>query len=290
MYYLDSDGSLIPYTEEPRGGAVGEGQELVNFVPSTSPSNRDYVARARYLVGNQSQSSEAGTSAASALEVRRAIAKLDRATMELREGILEDEDAERRIQAEVLLNAYSRELERKKASASSSGLLINTEVSGSTSATTPQRVCQGCYDEIYADVPARLYNSGGTALERVVVDQERLTIPGRLTRRQSSSQLSDLADCPVCYQSLDEVGGPAEQELHVKNCLEGGKGATPETAKYLVYRLPAESTLLGVECVICLEEFVKGSMVARLSCFCSFHSACLSSWLQRGKSCPVHAR
>lgn len=41
--------------------------------------------------------------------------------------LLEDEDAERRIQAEVLLNAYSRELERKRASASSSGLLINTE-------------------------------------------------------------------------------------------------------------------------------------------------------------------
>lgn len=60
--------------------------------------------------------------------------------------------------------------------------------------------------------------------------------------------LTPIFSCPVCYQNLDEVGGPAEQELHVKNCLEGGKGATPETAKYLVYRLPAESTLLGVEC------------------------------------------
>lgn len=88
MYYLDSDGSLIPYTEEPRDRAVGEGQELTNLTPSATSSNRDYVARARYLVGNQSQSSEAGTSAASALEVRRAIAKLERATMELREGIL----------------------------------------------------------------------------------------------------------------------------------------------------------------------------------------------------------
>jgi FYVE zinc finger len=59
---------------------------------------------------------------------------------------------------------------------------------------TPQRVCLGCYDEIYADVPARLYNSTGTAIERVIVDEERLTIPGSLTRRQSSSQLSDLAE------------------------------------------------------------------------------------------------
>jgi hypothetical protein len=48
--------------------------------------------------------------------------------------------------------------------------------------------------------------------------------------------------------------------------------------------------LVGVECVICLEEFTQGSVVARLSCFCSFHNACLSSWLQRGRSCPVHTR
>lgn len=94
----------------------------------------------------------------------------------------------------------------------------------------------------------------------------------------------------------------------MKNCLEGGTGQPPQTAKYLVYKLPAESSLIGTECVICLEEFVKGSTVARLSCLCSFHNgkifhdhtvrihsthislACLSSWLQRGRSCPVHAR
>lgn len=50
----------------------------------------------------------------------------------------------------------------------------------------------------------------------------------------------------------------------------------PQTAKYLVYKLPAESALIGVECTfgffttaedrshftagaICLEEFVKGT-------------------------------
>lgn len=59
----------------------------------------------------------------------------------------------------------------------------------------------------------------------------------------------------------------------MKNCLEGGPGA-PQAAKYLVYRLPAESSLIGIECmlyhplcamvkhpflgVICLEEFAKG--------------------------------
>lgn len=89
MYYLDVDGSLIPYTEEPRDRINSEGQELESFAHSnlTSP-RRDYVARARYLVGNQSQTNDAGTSASAAMEVRRAIAKLERATMELREGIL----------------------------------------------------------------------------------------------------------------------------------------------------------------------------------------------------------
>jgi len=120
--------------------------------------------------------------------------------------------------------------------------------------------------------------------------------------------------CPVCNQNLDEVGDAQAQETHVKQCLEGNSGTPqsdePQPAKYLVYRLPAESALLGMECmshfswrnikgqhltilqgVICLEEFIKGNLicniqseivckfisssgstVARLSCFCSFHS------------------
>ena len=36
-----------------------------------------------------------------------------------------DEDPERKIQAEVLLNAYSRELERRRLAASSQGILIS---------------------------------------------------------------------------------------------------------------------------------------------------------------------
>lgn len=63
----------------------------------------------------------------------------------------------------------------------------------------------------------------------------------------------------MCSRNLDQVGGALEQEMHVKNCLEGGSGSTPQSAKYLVYKLPVESALVGVECVICLEEFVKGT-------------------------------
>ena len=64
--------------------------------------------------------------------------------------------------------------------------------------------------------------------------------------------------CPVCNQNLADLGNAAEQEAHVKNCLEGGAGSVPQSAKYLVYKLPGESPLVGIECVICLEEFMKG--------------------------------
>jgi hypothetical protein len=34
-------------------------------------------------------------------------------------------------------------------------------------------------------------------------------------------------------------------------CLDGGSGTTPQAAKYLVYRLPDESALIGIECKFC---------------------------------------
>lgn len=437
MYHVDSDGSLIPYVEEtqPIHSDGDDGREMGTMTSNFLSSSQDYVARARYLAGNQLQDIDTNPQA-SAVDVRRAIAKLERATMELRQGILRDDDPERKLQAEVLLKAYNRDLERRRLAAGAQGLLISDYDDGfdedddnrssdeefhypqSSSQETPRpasrlsssadylnrpgvsripadltpaltqapdfrvptheapqkvlsprwttptphqlhaqwerdeavsqcrecqgrfsfwnrrhhcrrcgrifcdrcssyraildpadvvhdpmlpeisspaashRVCQPCHQESSSSIPTRLHRA--STMERIVVDQERLTIPGSLTRRQSSSQLSDLADCPVCNQNLDEVGDAQEQETHVKQCLEGNSGTpqtdNPKPAKYLVYPLPAESALLGMECVICLEEFMKGSIVARLSCFCSFHSACLSSWLQRGKSCPVHAR
>lgn len=63
--------------------------------------------------------------------------------------------------------------------------------------------------------------------------------------------------CPVCSTSLADLGLPAEQEAHVKICLEGDAGTTPQAAKYLVYKLPAESALLGVECKFCFIALVR---------------------------------
>ncbi|KAF9222106.1 FYVE-domain-containing protein [Gyrodon lividus] len=431
MYHLALDGSLILYVSDGESDSGDdEGQELGAMRSNPLSSAQDYVARARYLVGNQPESSNV----LSPIEARRAIAKLERATMELRQGSLSDEDAERKTHAEVLLNTYSRELERRRLSAGAQGLLISgsedescddddddgdddDEVfhypgyspaatarapsvqSGSaeyisrplvtrvptdltphlsqapefrvptreapqkmvpsmwqptphalhaqwerddavyacndcrrrfsfilrrhcrrcgrifcdrcsshkvlldpseivhdpafpepSASSSSQRVCQCCFDEHTASVPERFRSWGSSAMERIVVDQGRLMVPGQLRRQDSSSQLSDLAECPVCSTSLADLGLPADQEVHVRSCLEGGTGSVPQAVKYLVYKLPAESALLGVECVICLEEFTQGSVVARLSCFCSFHNTCLTSWLQRGRSCPVHAR
>ncbi|KAJ7591175.1 hypothetical protein C8J56DRAFT_1003730 [Mycena floridula] len=388
MYDLDSQGKLVPHLDDQHSDyGEGDGQELGTMVPSFLAASTDYVSRARYLVGVQTPSPN------SAMEIRRAIAKLERATTELRQGILSDSDTDRKTQAEVLLNAYSRELERRRLAAGAQGLLISRDAhrpgsraSGSTdyftsrpasqrtttdltpqlsqapdfrvptheapqkvlsarrtltpyqvhpqwerdeaahqcrdcqrrfnfltrrhcrkslldpaeivqdpsftdpaASTSSQRVCQACHDEVSASVPDRLRGMGANSMERVFIEQDRLSIPGHLSRRQSSSQLSDLAECPVCNINLDNVGNVSQQEAHVRSCLEGGS-TTPQAAKYLVYQLPTDSRLIGAECVICLEEFTKGSTVARLSCFCSFHSHCLSSWLQRGKSCPVHAR
>ncbi|KAI0091942.1 FYVE-domain-containing protein [Irpex rosettiformis] len=411
MYHLDADGELIPHQDNGNDGYDGcEGQELGVMPSSGLTAAQDYVAR---------------------VEVRRVIAKLERATAELRQGILGDSDSDRKTQAEVLLNAYSRELERKRLAAGAQRLPISGDVEddidddesdeefhypGSSSETTPRppsirsantdflqrtssrgpadltphlsqapefrvptheapqkvlsprwtpltphslhaqwerdeavsacrscqrrfnfitrrhcrrcgrifcdrcssyralldpsdivydpswaeasssatsshRVCQTCYEVVTASIPNGLNMSRTNSFERIIVDQRRLSIPSPTNGQgQTNSQISDLADCPVCGISLSDLGAAADQEAHVKACLEGGSGASPQTARYLVYQLPEESALIGTECVICLEEFTTGSTVARLSCLCSFHYACLSSWLQRGRSCPVHAR
>ncbi|KIJ20142.1 hypothetical protein PAXINDRAFT_160774 [Paxillus involutus ATCC 200175] len=363
MYHPALDGSLITHVSHDESNSRDEdGQELGAMRSNPLSSAQDYVARARYLVGNRSESS---SEALSAVEARRTIAKLERATTELRQGTLSDEDAERKTQAEVLLNAYSRELERRRLSAGAQGLVISgsdeeicddddedededekfyypgssptparapssvtrtptdltphlshapefrvptreapqkmassmwqptphavhvqwqrddavyacndcqrrfsfivrrvsdpmfqilldpSEIvhdpafSEPTASSSSQRVCQCCFDEHAASVPERFRSSGSSAIERIIVDQSRLTAPGQLGRQDSSSQLSDLAECPVCGTSLADLELPTD---HVRSCLEGGTGAVPQTAKYLVYKLPAESALLGVEC------------------------------------------
>lgn len=134
-YYLSTDGELIlAHGNEDMivgGGGVGSygssgGQEMGVMNTGFGAHSQDYVSRARYLAGTQwgadalSNDAEGNLSRA---DLKRSIGRLERAILELRSGILGtmnpftrcihsdirgegDEDAERRTQAEVLLNAY----------------------------------------------------------------------------------------------------------------------------------------------------------------------------------------
>ena len=142
MYHFTADGHLVPFMEPSTTEDHEEGGQELSAMPSTGLSSaQDYVARARYHAGN---STESPMDSMNAIQSRRAIAKLVRATTELRQGILsawsifrelpggltnmgiiDDEDVERKTHAEVLLNAYSRELERRRLAAGAQGLLIS---------------------------------------------------------------------------------------------------------------------------------------------------------------------
>lgn len=84
FYYITEDGELILHVQNSPGEEEG-GQELVSMGKLPASYAQDYVSRARYLVGKQSPDTE--DAGISALDARRAIAKLERATAELREGI-----------------------------------------------------------------------------------------------------------------------------------------------------------------------------------------------------------
>lgn len=85
MYHLDAEGNLIPYIETAHVNlGDGDGQEMGAMPTSFLSTSHDYVSRARYLVGTQN------STPVTAVETRRAIAKLERATTELRQGILSE--------------------------------------------------------------------------------------------------------------------------------------------------------------------------------------------------------
>lgn len=87
LYHLAADGAMIPYVNDNMSDG-GEGQELGAMSSAMLSSAQDYVARARYLVGNQSRDSDSNGEILNAVDARRAIAKLERATTELRQGLM----------------------------------------------------------------------------------------------------------------------------------------------------------------------------------------------------------
>jgi hypothetical protein len=90
MYHLTADGTLTPVIDDDHSDVNDpDGQELGSIPPTPFSFARDYVARARYLVGTRSQD-DAESNFPSVIEARRGIAKLERATTELRQGILSE--------------------------------------------------------------------------------------------------------------------------------------------------------------------------------------------------------
>jgi hypothetical protein len=98
-YYLGSDGTLVPAEENQVGSYEGEGQEMGTFVSSVG--GQDYVSRARYLAGTQRKGSVSvglvdnngfgiNGETVSAADLKRAIGRLERASVELRAGILSE--------------------------------------------------------------------------------------------------------------------------------------------------------------------------------------------------------
>lgn len=150
------------------------------------------------------------------------------------------------------------------------------------------RICGTC------DAERQLPEALRSSTVRGMAAMGTLSLGGASTASSSAtSRASQLNECPVCNTSLALLGTQSAQETHVQTCLEtGGAGgaASVQAGRYLVYRLPAESPILGRECVICLEELDLGQMIARLPCLCFFHRNCIDSWLGRGRSCPTHAR
>ena len=96
-YYLGTDGTLLPAEENQVGSYEGDGQEMGTF--TSTIAGQDYVSRARYLAGTQRKGSVSvglvdnngfgiNGETVSAADLKRAIGRLERASIELRAGIL----------------------------------------------------------------------------------------------------------------------------------------------------------------------------------------------------------
>ncbi|KAG2176216.1 hypothetical protein INT43_005450 [Umbelopsis isabellina] len=152
-------------------------------------------------------------------------------------------------------------------------------------ATQPQRICDKCYTEMRPPTGSRSATAPPTQPQRIAGH-------GNGHIRRSTSSQSIMSECPVCGKRLSEVSLDKDvQEEHVQTCLNVGSPSVA-TVRYVSYKLPEQSPLIGQECLICFEEFEpgksSGNTIARLTCLCSYHRPCIREWLEKGKGCPLH--
>lgn len=88
MYQISGDGTLVPHiSDEETEYDDSDGHEMASMPVSNLSMSQDYVARSRYLAGTPADGIVNGDNV-SFVDARRAIAKLERAVMELRMGML----------------------------------------------------------------------------------------------------------------------------------------------------------------------------------------------------------
>ena len=91
LYHLSGDGGLVPAEDDSASDMYGSddgGHELGAMPASFLSVSQDYVARSRYLAGTPGPEPTTNGDTESAVDARRGIAKLERAVMELRTGLL----------------------------------------------------------------------------------------------------------------------------------------------------------------------------------------------------------
>jgi len=80
--------------------------------------------------------------------------------------------------------------------------------------------------------------------------------------------------CPFCSKTIL----PDDVECHLVMCI------TKPPLNYNEDILSEDKD----ECVICLEEMLKGNKIARLPCLCIYHKHCIDAWFEVNRSCPEH--
>ncbi|KAI3943318.1 hypothetical protein MKW92_009028 [Papaver armeniacum] len=112
----------------------------------------------------------------------------------------------------------------------------------------------------------------------------------------SSEDLNDQSSDIIDEYGMSETDD--ELDLAVEQSIEDMKVRASESAivglerrKYLYEdnddSLGENSTGSAADCVVCMDSFEVGTMIAYMPCSHFFHESCLVQWLQESNSCPL---
>ncbi|XP_038973653.1 E3 ubiquitin-protein ligase SIRP1-like [Phoenix dactylifera] len=125
--------------------------------------------------------------------------------------------------------------------------------------------------------------ASGSSLE-LVIDIGTFLAPG------CSAQDSELIDEWMFFRPLQEEELIFVQEYYYAE-EESGFGGVPASKSFIqsLRRSPygRGEGVQEEECVICLEDFDAGAEVSMTPCSHSFHSRCITQWLEKSHLCPI---